>query len=53
MSLNGWLQIGLLFAVLLILLKPLASYMTRVFSGNRTFLSPVLVPRITEPRSLA
>jgi len=44
MSLNGWLQIGLLFAVLLILLKPLASYMTRVFSGNRTFLSPVLGP---------
>jgi len=44
MSLNGWLQIGLLFAVLLISLKPLASYMTRVFSGNRTFLSPVLGP---------
>ncbi len=44
MSLNGWLQIGLLFAVLLISLKPLASYMTRVFSGDRTFLSPVLGP---------
>ncbi len=44
MSLNGWLQIGLLFAVLLVLLKPLASYMTRVFSGERTFLSPVLGP---------
>ena len=44
MSLNGWLQIGLLFAVLLICLKPLASYMTRVFSGERTFLSPVLAP---------
>ena len=44
MSLNGWLQIGLLLAVLLVLLKPLASYMTRVFSGERTFLSPVLSP---------
>ena len=44
MSLNGWLQIGLLFAVLLVSLKPLASYMTRVFSGERTFLSPVLGP---------
>lgn len=44
MSLNGWLQIGLLFAVLLVSLKPLASYMTRVFSGERTFLSPVLNP---------
>ncbi len=44
MSFNGWLQIGLLLAVLLIALKPLASYMTRVFSGERTFLSPVLGP---------
>jgi K+-transporting ATPase ATPase A chain len=44
MSLNGWLQIGLLFAVLLVLLKPLASHMTRVFSGEWTFLSPVLGP---------
>ncbi|NKF32078.1 potassium-transporting ATPase subunit KdpA, partial [Pseudomonas sp. BGM005] len=26
------------------LVKPLGGYMTRVFSGERTFLSPVLVP---------
>ena len=44
MSLNGWLQIGLLVAVLLIALKPLGSYMTHVFVGDKTFLSPVLGP---------
>ena len=44
MSLNGWLQIGLLVAVLLIALKPLGSYMAHVFVGDRTFLSPVLGP---------
>jgi K+-transporting ATPase ATPase A chain len=44
MSFNGWLQIGLLFAVLLISLKPLAFYMTRVFSGERSILSPLLGP---------
>jgi potassium-transporting ATPase potassium-binding subunit len=42
MSLNGWLQIGILVAVLLIALKPLGSYMARVFVGDKTFLSPVL-----------
>jgi len=27
-----------------VLVKPLGGYMTRVFNGERTFLSPVLVP---------
>ena len=44
MTLNGWLQIlvflGLIFAVT----KPLGVFMTRVFSGERTFLDPVLRP---------
>jgi K+-transporting ATPase ATPase A chain len=44
MSLNGWLQIGLLLAVLLISVRRLASYMTGVFSGGRSFLSPALGP---------
>ncbi len=44
MSLNGWLQIGLLVAALLISLKPLGSYMAHVFVGDKTFLSPVLGP---------
>ncbi len=44
MSLNGWLQIGLLLAVLLITVKPLGLFMARVFSGERVFLTPVLAP---------
>jgi len=44
MSLNGWLQIILLFALVLAAVKPLGSYMARVFTGERTFLSPVLAP---------
>ncbi|MGE0211199.1 MAG: potassium-transporting ATPase subunit KdpA [Parvibaculaceae bacterium] len=44
MSLIGWLQIGLLFLVVLALVKPLGLYMAQVFSGGRTFLSPVLGP---------
>lgn len=44
MTLNGWLQILVFCGILLTLVKPLGAYMTRVFSGERTFLSPVLVP---------
>jgi K+-transporting ATPase ATPase A chain len=44
MTLIGWLQIGLLFAVVAVLVKPLGLFMARVFSGERTFLSPVLGP---------
>ncbi|APO79031.1 potassium-transporting ATPase A subunit (plasmid) [Rhizobium etli 8C-3] len=44
MTLNGWLQILLYCGIVLVLVKPLGGYMTRVFNGERTFLSPVLVP---------
>jgi K+-transporting ATPase ATPase A chain len=44
MTLNGWLQILAFCGILIILVKPLGAYMTRVFSGERTFLSPVLAP---------
>ena len=44
MSLNGWLQIALFIAVILLLAKPMGSYMTRVFERRRTWLDPVLVP---------
>ena len=44
MTVNGWIQIALFCAVVLALVRPLGSYMTRVFSGERTFLSPVLEP---------
>ena len=44
MTVNGWIQIALYCAVVLALVKPLGSYMTRVFTGERTLLSPVLGP---------
>ena len=44
MSLNGWLQISLFIGLILLLAKPMGLYMTRVFTGRRTWLDPVLVP---------
>ncbi|GJD53603.1 Potassium-transporting ATPase potassium-binding subunit [Methylobacterium crusticola] len=44
MTLIGWIQIALYCAVVLALVKPLGIYMTRVFTGERTLLSPVLRP---------
>ncbi len=42
MTIVGWLQVSLLFLAVLVTIKPLGLYMARVFSGERTFLSPVL-----------
>jgi K+-transporting ATPase ATPase A chain len=44
MTLNGFLQIGLFFLVLLALVKPLGWYMARVYEGTPTPLDPVLGP---------
>src|SRR5436190_13521944 len=44
MTLNGWLQIALYCAVVALLVKPFGLYMTHVFGGERTWLSPVLGP---------
>ncbi len=44
MTVNGWLQIALYCVLLTLLTKPLGGYMTRVFAGERTPLSPVLRP---------
>jgi len=44
MTANGWFQIGLFFALLLAITKPLGVYMARVFSGEKTFMDPVLRP---------
>lgn len=44
MTANGWLQIFLLLLVTFALAKPLGVFMTRVFSGERTFLNPLLRP---------
>jgi K+-transporting ATPase ATPase A chain len=38
------LQIGIYLATLLLLIKPLGSYMARVFNGERNFLSPIISP---------
>ena len=39
-----WLETILFFIVLLALVKPLGSFMAKVYQGERTFLSPVLAP---------
>ena len=44
MTFNGWLQIALFCVVIALIVKPFGGYMTRVFTGERTFLSPVLRP---------
>ena len=44
MTAIGWIQIILFCAIIVALAKPLGWYMTRVFEGQWTFLSPVLRP---------
>src|ERR1700681_3445764 len=44
MTAIGWIQIILYCAIVVALVKPLGWYMTRVFNGERTLLSPVLRP---------
>ena len=39
MTANGFIQIALFCAVVILLVKPFGFYMTRVFNGERTFLS--------------
>jgi len=44
MTLNGWLQIALFIATVLLLAKPMGSYMTAVFERRKTFFDPMLGP---------
>jgi potassium-transporting ATPase potassium-binding subunit len=44
MTINGWVQIALFIAVVVLTVKPVGAFMTSVFNGERTFLSPVLGP---------
>ncbi|MGB8910347.1 MAG: potassium-transporting ATPase subunit KdpA [Candidatus Cybelea sp.] len=44
MTAIGWVQALVFFLIVLGLTKPLGLYMARVFEGERTWLSPVLVP---------
>ena len=42
MTTNGWLQILLFGVIVVAITRPFGAYMTRVFAGERTFLSPLL-----------
>jgi K+-transporting ATPase ATPase A chain len=44
MTVIGWVQILLYCAILIAIVPPLGAYVTRVFNGERTFLSPILRP---------
>ena len=44
MTLNGWIQIALFSAIVIAIARPFGRYMTRVFAGERTLLTPVLRP---------
>jgi K+-transporting ATPase ATPase A chain len=44
MTANGWLQLVVFFAVLLLLMRPLGLYIARVMEGQKTFLDPLLRP---------
>ena len=44
MSINGWLQIAIFLALILLVTKPMGVFMTRVFNRERTFMDPVLRP---------
>jgi K+-transporting ATPase ATPase A chain len=44
MTINGWAQIALYCVIIVALTRPLGGYMTRVFAGERTLLSPLLRP---------
>jgi potassium-transporting ATPase potassium-binding subunit len=44
MTLNGFLQLAVYLLLLLAVTKPLGVYMTRIFSGEKTFMSRVLGP---------
>jgi K+-transporting ATPase ATPase A chain len=44
MTVIGWIQILIYCAIIVTTIPVLGAYMTRVFNGERTFLSPVLRP---------
>ena len=44
MTFNGWMQILVFCVIVAALARPLGGYMTRVFTGERTLLSPLIRP---------
>ncbi|MBV8776065.1 MAG: potassium-transporting ATPase subunit KdpA [Alphaproteobacteria bacterium] len=41
MTANGWVQISIFFALVILLTKPFGGYMTKVFNGDRHLTTPV------------
>jgi potassium-transporting ATPase potassium-binding subunit len=44
MNANGWFQIGLFLAVIILVTKPIGDFLVRVFKHEKTLLDPALVP---------
>src|SRR5580692_2070195 len=44
MSANGWLQFAIYSVILLVSVRPVGTYMARVFEGERTWIDPVIRP---------
>ena len=44
MTANGWFQLALYLAILLLLAKPLGTYMAAVYEGRRTWFDPIFGP---------
>src|ERR1700761_5006161 len=44
MTANGILQIVAFFLLIVLIAKPLGTFMAKVFAGERTFLHPILRP---------
>jgi K+-transporting ATPase ATPase A chain len=44
MNTAGWIQIIIYLVILIALVKPLGSFMARVYQGEKTFLDPVVGP---------
>ena len=44
MTVIGWIQTLLFCGIIIAAVRPLGAYMTRVFNGERTILSPVIAP---------
>jgi K+-transporting ATPase ATPase A chain len=44
MTMNGWIQIALYCAIIILITKPFGGYLTKVFNGERSLLSPLLRP---------
>ncbi|HQT66468.1 MAG: potassium-transporting ATPase subunit KdpA [Rhodospirillales bacterium 20-60-12] len=44
MTMTGWAQIALLFALVLGAAFPLGAYIARLYNGERVFLTPVMAP---------